>query len=256
MYSVFTVSSTKFEKAYGPGRYFRIMSAVSASLRCRFVFDDDIIETEIPAGVGIPFPQAFKHVEIWGYGAEEEVTVMVHSMVVHDDRLNVSGPLTIAGVVTVDAVPATTYNRYGWAIQISSAAANYCYAELHNPVGSGVTLIVDSIEMRRDTGRLAFFKLPLPSSPTPTAVTATATVGSGVSKGKIKTAVDRPSSYVTEYGGSFGYAAFAEDLFPVADALVLDKQVYLEEGASLVAVPYAAQVKMQGFIGWEERANV
>lgn len=145
MYQSFTVSSAQMGRVVGSGRYFRVMQAVSDSVRCRFVFDDDVIETELPAGVGVPFSVPFKEVQVWGYGAAEEVKVMVHVLPIQDDRLNVSGPIQVGGVVSVDPVPAITYPDFMGTGGVNVGGTEYGNVALWNPSGSGVTLVLSNV---------------------------------------------------------------------------------------------------------------
>jgi len=96
-----SVNPSSSTRVPGPGRYFRVLSA-NADLRIKFVFEHEVIETEIPAGLGVPFDDAFKEAWITTTGEAEQVRILVHGRPVDDDR--VLGNLDVEGMVTFKSI--------------------------------------------------------------------------------------------------------------------------------------------------------
>lgn len=82
----------------GPGRYFAILRS-SEDLIVKFVFEDEIVEQQIPLGIGIPFDEPFRECWITGTAAApESVRILTHDRPIDDNRL--SGQMDVDGLVT------------------------------------------------------------------------------------------------------------------------------------------------------------
>lgn len=228
--------------------------------------------TDIDLNVGDKLPDLPRYERLHFSNRNNEnvlIRVVVGTGRFDSDRL--AGQVSINGVVSVDPLPPVGSESYGVAVVIQAITAKHGGFELKNPIGSGVSVLVDSSQFRRSEQSTFYMlkfvtganQIPVEYSQyeggTNNIVKISASNNSLVPSKAVWGAFDKFNGNMLNVVGSgedHTYLGFGAAHTAINESVSMNGICKLSEGDSLVCYSTFAGSRIEGIVNWREISNV